>query len=104
MESGEFISGNDTPQDEAAQDNAEPIEGEVIYGDDEALNDDDDDDFQTLERNDSTRNIIIAVVILLFLICCCCFLFVTVILAVFWPEIGQGFTYAIPSVARYMLI
>lgn len=102
MESGETISGNDTPQDEAAQDNTEPIEGEVIYGDEEAL--DNDDDFQMSERNDSTRNIIIAVVILLFLICCCCFLFVTVILAVFWPEIGQGFTYAIPSVARYMLV
>jgi len=103
MESGEIISGNDTPQDEAAaQDNAEPIEGEVIYGDDEVL--DNDDDFQTSERNDSSRNIIIAVVILLFLICCCCFLFVMVILAVFWPEIGQGFTYAIPSVARYMLV
>lgn len=102
MESGEIISGNDTPQDEAAQDNAEPIEGEVIYGDDEALND--DDDFQTLERNDSTRNIIIAVVILLFLICCCCFLFVTVILAVFWPELAQGFTYADPSIATYILV
>jgi hypothetical protein len=96
MESGEIISGNDTPQDEAAQDNAEPIEGEVIYGDDEALND--DDDFQTSERNDSTRNIIIAVVILLLLICCCCFLFVTVILAVFWPDLARGFTYAIPDI------